>query len=64
MMRCKGCGKITNTATSDAWHHEDFIARKCYVAWEDDGRAIEGCGYEEADIFDKEFADKLLVKES
>lgn len=56
---CGGCGKQTNSATSNWWFTEDHIPTKCY-ARHVDGKWERGCGYDGADPFDQTYADKLI----
>lgn len=41
---CKGCGRITNSATSNWWLTDDFIPTKCFIAWEGN-IAVQGCAF-------------------
>lgn len=58
---CKGCGRMTNSTTSNWWLTKDHHPTKCYVAWDDKDNPVKGCGYDEIDNpYDKHFADYLL----
>ncbi len=62
--KCKGCGRMTNSTTSNWWDTDDHHPTKCYVAWGEDGKPVKGCGYDklaERD-FDRYFADSILKK--
>ena len=60
VLKCKRCGRITNTTVSD------FIdtlpdAKKCYAAVDDKTkRWVKGCAYKKASKTDKRVADRLL----
>jgi len=54
---CKGCNRRTITSLSIGPFEKEAI--ECYVALEN-GQIVKGCGYERADIFYKELADKYL----
>lgn len=56
---CKGCGRPTNTATSNWLDNADFEPTECYVAWED-GKPVKGCAYHRADRYQKHFADTII----
>lgn len=62
---CKGCGRITNSTTSNWWFTKDFQPTECYVAWVD-GKPVKGCGYDKLDKKDKyspiHFANSILKK--
>lgn len=58
---CKGCGRMTNSTTSNWWSTKDRKPTKCYVAWDDNGYPVKGCGYNDIDDpFDKHFADHVI----
>ena len=60
-VKCKGCGRETNTAICE---HQfifgpDNYATKCYGAFV--GNKVErGCAYDQADSFIKGYVDKLI----
>ncbi len=58
--KCLGCGRLTNSTTSNWWDTDDHHPTKCYVAWEEDGKPVKGCGYDKADSLEKHFADSIL----
>jgi len=43
---CQGCGRITNSATSNWWFTNDKIPTKCFIAWEENV-AVRGCAFDE-----------------
>jgi hypothetical protein len=49
--RCKGCGKLTNSCTSNWWDTTDHKPTKCYMAFNDNGDPIKGCDYENAPLY-------------
>jgi len=57
---CGGCGRMTNSTTSNWWMTKDRKPTKCAVAWEEDGTAVRGCGYDQASKHMKEYADKVI----
>lgn len=59
--KCKGCGRMTNSTTSNWWFTKDYQPTKCYVAWDEGGNPVRGCGYNEIENpFDKYFADHII----
>ena len=57
---CKGCGKTTNSATSNWWMTKNFEPTKCYVAFEDDV-PVKGCGYNDLpDEWYKKWIDEII----
>lgn len=51
---CTGCGRLTNSATSDYWQRmepdgqtpkEVGVVTRCYVAFVGD-KTVKGCGYD------------------
>jgi len=57
---CGGCGRITNSTTSNWWMTNDRKPTKCAVAWEKDGTAVRGCGYDQASKQMQEYADEVI----
>lgn len=57
---CGGCGRETNSAVSNWWLTKDLKPTKCAVAWEEDGTAVRGCGYDTASAHMKAFADEMI----
>ncbi len=51
---------MTNSTTSNWWMTEDRKPTKCAVAWEEDGTAVRGCGYDQASKHMKDYADKVI----
>jgi hypothetical protein len=58
---CKGCGRQTNSTTSNYWDTKDREPTKCYVAWEN-SKPVKGCAYDKLEefTFEKNFADEVL----
>ena len=60
LLKCKGCGRKTNTTLSDfmdTWPD----AEVCYSAIDVKTRRwVEGCGYEKASKVDKKVADRYI----
>jgi len=59
VIRCKNCGRTTNTAVSI---HNCIEAKKCYAAFVD-GKWVEGCAFNDTpveDTFLKHFAAKVI----
>jgi hypothetical protein len=60
---CGGCGRETNSATSNWWNTRENRPTECYVAWVD-GKPVKGCGYDKLDRTDRyspvHFADQIL----
>jgi hypothetical protein len=46
IIKCKGCGGMTNTITCDWMDHDDYLPRKCYVKWVNKN-PVKGCGYDD-----------------
>ncbi len=65
IITCKGCKRITNSATSNMWLTKDFIPTECYVAWENN-KPVKGCGYNRLNKKDKysmiDFYDGIIKK--
>lgn len=61
---CAKCGRATNTAVSDHINRKpyDGKADRCFVAHED-GRWVKGCSYDDANEYEKHYADKVLNDE-
>ncbi|MCK9544494.1 MAG: hypothetical protein M0R03_20945 [Novosphingobium sp.] len=63
---CKGCGRVTNSTTSNWWFTttKDH-ATECYAAYVDD-KWVKGCAYDKLNRADKyspiHFVDKLIKK--
>lgn len=60
--KCRGCGKITNSACSNWWFCEGEGADECYAAFVDD-KWVKGCKYENAQPPMKMFTDHMLKEE-
>lgn len=72
---CTGCGRLTNSATSNYWQRMEPDGKtpkevgevtRCYVAFEGD-KTVMGCGYKALEAEDmaskKRVADKLISGE-
>ena len=57
---CKGCGRQTNSATSDYWH-KDRKPTECYAAFVK-GKWVKGCAYDKTGDFERDFADGLIAR--
>lgn len=57
---CSGCGRMTNSTTSNWWLTKDYKPTKCVVAWEENGEAVRGCGYDDANDHFKAYADDVI----
>lgn len=57
-IKCKGCGRLTNTATSK--FNRGNPPEVCYAAYDESNKWIKGCGYDNAPDFEKKFA-KVLI---
>ncbi len=73
--KCHGCGKMTNSATSDWWTHKypkDYwkqiypvvqgYAEKCFLAWDEDGKPVRGCAYDKCDPWTKKYVDDYIQR--
>lgn len=47
--KCKGCGKLTNSATSNWWFAKNFEPTECYMAFDEKNNPVKGCAFEKAD---------------
>lgn len=56
-IKCKGCGRLTNTATSK--FNRGNPPEVCYAAYEND-KWVKGCGFEDAPEFEKNFAKSFI----
>ena len=59
VIECNKCGGKTNTALCYHIDRTDGKAEYCILRWENDGW-VEGCGYQDANEFEKPYADKIL----
>ncbi len=75
--KCRGCGKTTNSATSNWWLHgllpksyftnypkEEGFSTECYLAWDENGTPVRGCGYSMCDPYMKKYVDDFIKKGS
>lgn len=67
--RCKTCGKMTNSATSNWWASRplyfgdmDGVATECYLAWDEEGHPVRGCGYDRCRQKEREYVDECIKK--
>ena len=58
-LTCLRCGGLTNTAVADALDAPEGKADRCFVRWVD-GVPERGCAYDEADVYERHFAEKVL----
>ena len=58
--KCKGCGKMTNSAVSNWWLTKDHIPTQCFLAWDTSGKPERGCAYNEAANWVKKYVDKII----
>jgi len=61
VVTCSSCGGTTNTAVSN-YVTKGKDPMVCYAKWVD-GVWVKGCGYDDADPYNKSFVDKLINKE-
>lgn len=59
--RCKGCGRLTNSATSNWWDNPDHEATKCYMAFNENNEPVKGCDYENAQPYIKKWILGLII---
>jgi len=61
---CGGCGKITNSTTSNWWLTNDLKPTECYAAYVDN-KWVKGCAYEKivGNIYMQPWIDDVLKNE-
>ncbi len=67
---CKNCKRRTHTSTCGKYFYEPdetsgcslkLYTNKCFAAIDENGKWVKGCAYEEADEFEKWFADTKFI---
>lgn len=64
-VKCSGCGRMTNTAISDAWSNDKHfgVPTECYAAYVD-GEWVPGCAYgKKGDEMNTYLANTFIPKE-
>ena len=60
VVNCLTCGHVTNTTLCNYWDAPGQGATECY-ARKVNGRWERGCGYDQATVFEKGFADEIIM---
>lgn len=64
VIKCKKCGRTTNTAVSDWTFKPCLEALECYAAYEEDKGWVKGCAYDKiTNGFDKQYVDRIIREE-
>ena len=70
--KCRTCGRMTNSVTSNWWKvvprsyydnypKEEGFATECYLAW-DENVPVRGCAYNKCSGYMKQYVDNLIKK--